>query len=101
MAKEYALSFYRSKAWNDCRDGYIKSINGLCERCLLKGQLSPGKVVHHKTYITPQNVNEPEITLGWDNLEYLCQDCHTKEHHVEGATGEGLVFNDQGELVKV
>ena len=20
-------------------------------------------------------------TLGWDNLEALCQDCHNKEHH--------------------
>ena len=100
MAKEYALPFYRSKAWLQCRDGYIKSVNGLCERCLSKGETTPGKIVHHKVHITPNNVNDPNITLNWDNLEYLCQDCHNQEHHAREATGEGLRFNSMGELVE-
>lgn len=101
MAKEYALPFYHSKAWLDCRDGYIKSVNGLCERCLAKGQYTPGKVVHHKTYITPQNVNEPEITLSWDNLEYLCQMHHNEEHHVNEVTASGVRFDSFGNLISV
>jgi len=101
MAKEYALSFYHSKSWLDCRDGYIKSVNGLCERCLSKGIMVPGKIVHHKTYITPNNVNDPNITLSWNNLEYLCQDCHNNEHHTNEATCEGLRFNNIGDLIEV
>ena len=101
MAKDFAAGFYKSKAWIGCRDGYIKSVNGLCERCLAKGQVVPGKIVHHKIYITPQNINDPDITLNWDNLELHCQDCHNQEHHAGEATGEGLMFDGNGELVKI
>ena len=27
------------------------------------------------------NINDISVTLCWDNLEALCQDCHNKEHH--------------------
>lgn len=40
----------------------------------------PGDQVHHKKHLTPKNINDPEITLNWDNLELLCLDCHRKEH---------------------
>jgi len=36
MAKDFAVHFYNSTAWKRCRMAYIKSINGLCERCLKK-----------------------------------------------------------------
>lgn len=36
--------------------------------------------MHHKKHLTPKNINDPEITLNWDNLELLCLDCHQKEH---------------------
>lgn len=49
----------------------------LCERC---GE--PAKIVHHKIWLTPKNIHEQSITLCWDNLEALCQDCHNKEHHL-------------------
>lgn len=26
-------------------------------------------------------INDISVTLCWDNLEALCQDCHNKEHH--------------------
>jgi len=96
MAKEWAKSFYQSKAWKKCRDGYIKSVYGLCERC---GK--PGYIVHHKKYITPKNINDPNITLNWDNLEYICQDCHNKEHHEKySATRNDVMFDEEGNLVK-
>lgn len=100
MAKEYAKKFYKSKAWQDCRAGYISSVQGLCERCLSKGKLRPGKIVHHIEYITPGNIDDPFITLNWDNLEYVCQDCHNDEHHRTHSTvREDVTFDDNGNLI--
>ena len=78
--KEYAKSFYKSKQWERCRTSYIKSVGGLCERCLKRGLIVPGVIVHHKCYISPENILDPTITLNHDNLELLCQDCHNHEH---------------------
>ena len=74
--KKWAEAFYLGKAWEPCRDAYLKSQNNICERC---GE--PAKICHHKTWLTRDNINNPYITLCWDNLEALCQDCHNKEHH--------------------
>lgn len=93
--KPFAKIFYKSKAWKDCRNGYFKSRFGLCERCA-----APGKIVHHKKYITPENINDPDITLNHENLELLCQDCHNIEHHSSAATAAGLYFDSEGNLVK-
>ncbi len=100
MAKEYAKKFYRSKAWKQCRESYISKVNHLCERCYKINIIKPGYIVHHKTYITPQNINNPMITLNHENLEYVCLDCHNKEHigHRE-ATRDDVEFNEQGQLV--
>ena len=81
--KEYAKEFYSSTEWKRCRDGYRKSVGGLCERCLKKGRYTPGVIVHHLEHITPENISDPSITLNWENLELVCRDCHAIEH---GAT---------------
>jgi len=78
--KEYAKTFYKSRAWEQCRNAYIKKTGGLCEGCLKKGQYNPAQIVHHKIHITPQNINEPSITLNFDNLEALCRFCHAEKH---------------------
>ncbi|EJQ56207.1 hypothetical protein IEQ_00181 [Bacillus cereus BAG6X1-2] len=95
MAHDYAKSFYTSKEWVKCRTGFMQSKHYICERC---GNLAV--ICHHKTYISPKNINNPEITLNWSNLEALCQDCHNKEHHRTSSTTEGLKFDDDGNLVK-
>lgn len=46
----------------------------------MRGIYKPGYIVHHKEYITPGNISNPNITLNLDNLEYVCEDCHNKEH---------------------
>ena len=79
--KEWAETFYNSQAWRECRETYLQSKGYLCERCSTPGNPVIAKVVHHKTYLTKININNPYITLSWDNLEALCQDCHNKEHH--------------------
>lgn len=78
--KEFAADFYASKAWHDCRRAYAKSKSLLCERCLAMGAFTPGKIVHHKTWLTPDNIHDTSITLNWENLMLVCQDCHNKIH---------------------
>ena len=78
--REYAKGFYSSNAWKECRKAYRKSVGGLCERCYAKGIVKAGEIVHHKIYLTPDNLNDPSISLNWDNLELVCRDCHAQEH---------------------
>lgn len=78
--KEYAKAFYKSRAWKRTQEAYKRSRGGLCERCESRGLIVPGVIVHHKTYITPERINDTSITLNWDNLELLCRDCHAQEH---------------------
>lgn len=80
MAKAFARKFYSSKAWQDCRNEYVKSVHHLCENCLRKGIYKPGEIVHHKIEIDPITIEKPEITLNFDNLEYLCRACHAEKH---------------------
>ena len=83
IMKEYseqAKQFYKSQAWAKCRAAYIASVGGLCERCLAKGLIVPGYIVHHKCYLNSDNINDPSVTLDWRNLEYLCFTCHQQEH---------------------
>lgn len=65
MAKEWAKDFYKSSAWKKCREGFIKSVYGLCQRC---GK--PGHIVHHKEVLTQQNINDPILSRALAN-KYL------------------------------
>lgn len=94
MAKKYALSFYKSKEWIKCRDGFMKSKHYICERC---GGLA--YIVHHKKHITPNNINNPNITLNWDNLQALCLECHNKIHGNSKVCADGLSFDENGNLI--
>lgn len=93
--KEWAKWLYDSRRWQKTRAAYMTTVFGLCERC---GQ--PGDILHHKVYLTPTNIHDPEIAMGWDNLELLCQTCHNREHFGESAaTVEGVTFDGSGCLV--
>ncbi|MFB9330110.1 HNH endonuclease [Paenibacillus aurantiacus] len=96
--KPWARSFYNSTAWKKCRASYITLVHGICERCP-----RPGHIVHHKKYLTPENINNPAVSLNHALLEYLCQDCHNKEHHgcSEPVIREGLAFDKYGNLVRI
>lgn len=87
MAKDYAKAFYKTKAWKNCRAGYIASVGGLCERCYRNGLIVPGIIVHHKQHLTADNIKDPTIALSWSNLELLCRDCHNDEHMDEMKAG--------------
>jgi 5-methylcytosine-specific restriction endonuclease McrA len=93
--QDFAKAFYLSKAWRDTREYIYKRDMGLCVRC---GKV--GAIVHHKIYLTPQNINNPAITLSEDNLELLCRECHTIEHEGQLPTASGLMFDSEGNLVE-
>lgn len=78
--KDFARQFYTSQAWNNCRSSYRKSVGGLCENCLERGLITPGEIVHHKIPLTPDNINDTNITFSWDNLKLLCRECHAEVH---------------------
>jgi 5-methylcytosine-specific restriction protein A len=78
--KEFAKSFYKSKAWQRTREAYAKSVGWLCEDCLKRGVYKPGDIVHHRQALTPENIHDPSVALAWSNLKLVCRDCHAKEH---------------------
>ena len=104
MAREFAKDFYDSKEWrgtkkNNYKDGVrqivIDEANGICQQC---GE--PGEEVHHKIWLTHENINDVNITLGLDNLILLCKDCHRNIHRPKVTTREGLRFDENGDLIQ-
>lgn len=71
----------------------MRSVNRICERCE-----EPAKIVHHKTHLNRSNINNPAVTLSWDNLEALCQDCHNKEHHKK-KTALRYRYDEEGNII--
>lgn len=98
MAREFAKKFYSSTAWKKCRKTYLYE-HPYCERCLKKGLIVPAEHVHHKVYIdTPEKLNDPMLSLNPDNLEALCEPCHSKEHNASPSIRSGLYFDEDGNI---
>ena len=110
MAQDFAVRFYKSPAWERCRRAYLMEPiqtpygivpPGMCERCLMLGNLVPAHVVHHKEHLTPDNIDDPFVTLSFDNLQRLCQDCHAFVHssnadaRVEFRDGRAVMARDE------
>lgn len=99
MAQEFAKPFYNSKAWKKCRASFIayrQSIDGgLCQTC----HENIGYIVHHKEWLTPNNINDPEITLNHRNLQYDCLVCHNKEK--ENGEKEKYFFGEDGQIYEL
>ena len=101
MAREFAKRFYRSKAWQECREAVMKRDHYICVECGEAGQ-----EVHHKIWLTKDNINNPDITLNMDNLVTLCKDCHHKAHGRNQYTKkngcqDGLMFDSNGNLIVI
>ena len=103
IAKPYAKKFYNSKEWINCRASYISTVHGLCEHCLARGEHVPGYIVDHIEELTPENINDPEVSLNHGNLQYLCLPCsNTKTFGKDvEVVMEGLEFDVMGNLTKV
>lgn len=105
MAQEFAKSFYNSKAWKECRASFIAERiaidGGLCMTCgAVTGNL--GYIVHHNNvWLTPENINNPEVSLNHDNLKYDCLTCHNQEKENEEAEQPRYYFGENGEVILI
>ena len=80
MSRGRQAQFYKTMAWVQCRDSYLRSVGGLCEKCKEKGLIVPAVIVHHKEHLTQENISDPSISLNPANLQALCRQCHGEEH---------------------
>ena len=80
MSQGKQSQFYKTAAWVSCRKAYLASVGGLCERCLAKGLIVPAEIIHHKIHLNENNINDPSVSLNFDNLEAVCRSCHGELH---------------------
>lgn len=102
MAREFAKQFYDSSTWRKCRAAFIsyrRSIDGgMCEICNER----LGYIVHHKRKLTPTNINNPDVTLNFSNLQYVCHDCHNREHGMRKEANEmRCTFTEDGDVIPI
>ena len=90
-------SFYKSTQWKKCRSAYW-STHPICERCLAQGVITPTEIIHHKVYLTPENMNNAELAYGFDNLEALCREHHNQEHF-KNTKAKRWSFDADGSLI--
>lgn len=83
MSEGKQRDFYKSGAWVNCRNNYMKSVGGLCEICKEKGLIVPAIIVHHKVHLNAENLSDPNVSLNFNNLQAVCRDCHARLHGKE------------------
>lgn len=100
MSSGIRAKFYKSQQWKRCRAAFFKYKGGLCERCLQKmpPEYNPGEIVHHKIYLTDENLYDLDVSLNFDNLELLCRKCHAEEHFPEKEE-KRWSFDENGNLI--
>ena len=92
--RDFAKKFYSSKAWRSLRPYiYEDRDHKICQRCG-----APGKIVHHKIWLTPDNIDDPYISLNPDLLETLCEECHSLEHNGGAVLDGELAFSESGDI---
>lgn len=100
MAQAFSKSFYNSKEWKAVRKSILMRDSFLCRYCK-----KPAEEVHHIIHLTPENIGNPKITMGADNLISLCGNCHKSIHAREQAEHcellEEITFDSNGMPVKI
>jgi hypothetical protein len=98
MAREFAKPFYNSVAWKKARKSFIAnrvSIDGgMCQMC----HEELGYIVDHIEELSPENINDPNITLHWHNLQYLGLKCHNIKTF--GKREENIYFFDANGMIQ-
>lgn len=87
---------YNSKVWKDTRQQVLRRDLFTCRDCH-----SRASEVHHIKPLTPENIDNWDISLNPNNLISLCKKCHSKI--TDGYTGDiqgDYIFNENGEVVK-
>ena len=102
MAREFSKDFYNSTRWRKCAKAFAESKLFICERCHNQFPKRDGRrqrwIVHHKEPLTPDNIHDDLIAYGWDNLMFLCIECHNAVHG-RSSSGRRMQWDDDGNLV--
>lgn len=111
MARPFAARFYNSKQWKRVRNAYMAHPArtpggrivppGMCERCFAAGMLKPAEIVHHKVHLTPENIADTAVTMGFQNLERVCRDCHAELHGEVPSYKPRVAFSQDGKVVEL
>lgn len=93
MAK-YAIlkSFYASEKWQKFRLAIIAERGLRCEHCYKTVTKAGDLTLHHKIELTPENVNDVNISLNPENISVVHHDCHNKIHNRFGYKPEKEVY---------
>lgn len=102
MARAFAKLFYKSKEWQEVREGVLMRDLYLCRHCQ-----APAEEVHHIVHLTPENIYDVNVSLNPDNLVSLCRSCHFKEHYSDKNRSRRKVqieepqymFDDDGNMI--
>lgn len=84
-------TFYHSKQWSKLITNIrLERVNDngeiICEYCGKPIVRAYDCIGHHKTHLTPDNVNDAEISLNPDNIALVHHACHNKIHEKLGYT---------------
>lgn len=81
MAKYSVLqTFYSSDTWRTLRLVMISQRGLKCQYCGQRVAHAEELTLHHKIELTPDNVNDANISLNPDNLLLVHSDCHNQIH---------------------
>lgn len=64
-----------------------------------RGEYTPASLVHHRIHLNNENINDPSITLNFDNLEAVCLDCHNKIHF--GGNTKRYKVDEMGNVIGI
>jgi 5-methylcytosine-specific restriction endonuclease McrA len=96
MAQAFSKAFYNSDLWKLRRAKILREDHYTCHDC--DGRANE---VHHIIELTPDNINDVQITLGRKNLMSLCGDCHKKRKASRSDIPGGFRFDEHGYVVPV
>lgn len=96
--QSWAATFYSSGAWKQVRDLARKRDHYLCVDCLRQGKYTPAEEVHHIIELTPDNINDPNVSLALSNLVCVCRECHKARH---GARQHRYKVDELGRVIIV
>lgn len=74
-ANEVSRRKYYSARWARLRLAILARDHGLCQACLRAGKTTPGNQIDH----IRRAEENPELFWRTDNLQTLCQTCHSRK----------------------
>lgn len=89
------IKFYQSPTWKRVRKLKQQVSRGICEECG-----DAGWEVHHKIPLTLANIDDPNISIGLNNLELLCTSCHNAKRSDESQVRSDITFDEEGNVIE-